>query len=65
MHVLATAVAGQAVTYLRWSLPGLPAMLVVLAASLWVGKGLEGLLCRRALLLHLRDRVLLQLIVLS
>ena len=26
-------VAGQAVTYLRWSLPGLPAMLVVLAAS--------------------------------
>jgi putative MATE family efflux protein len=27
------AVAGQAVTYLRWSLPGLPAMLVVLAAS--------------------------------
>jgi len=27
------AVAGQAVTYLRWSLPGLPAMLVVLAAT--------------------------------
>ena len=26
-------VAGQAVTYLRWSLPGLPAMLVVLAAT--------------------------------
>ena len=26
-------VAAQAVTYLRWSLPGLPAMLVVLAAS--------------------------------
>jgi putative MATE family efflux protein len=27
------AVAAQAVTYLRWSLPGVPAMLVVLAAS--------------------------------
>ena len=27
------AVADQAVTYLRWSLPGLPAMLVVLAAT--------------------------------
>lgn len=28
-----TEVADQAVTYLRWSLPGLPAMLVVLAAT--------------------------------
>jgi len=27
------AVSGQAITYLRWSLPGIPAMLVVLAWS--------------------------------
>ena len=32
-------VAAQAVTYLRWSLPGVPAMLVVLAAT-WVLRGL-------------------------